>query len=327
MQHLRAPFAISATAFALAWFALRPPPMPLPPASFAGKRALVFGGTSGIGRGIALKLGSLGASVTVVGRDAARGEEVVAALRASNPGGAHAFSPCNAFLLKEVAATAAAAQPAAAPPLDLLVLSQGMATLQGFTPTAEGLDEKLSLHYWGRVAATRELLPALRRAPAPVVLSVLSGGVHSPFAGWREDFELSKGAYSLPNAANAAGFYNDIAVEAQAGETSNNGVLFLHAAPGFVNTRWGVEMPWYVRYLVRAIQPLGKSPEACAEAMLKPVAARAKGAAGGGWAIIDQHGGLAAPTAAQGEARDGVWDQTRKVLVRVLGKDFWERSL
>ena len=299
----------------------------LPATSFVGKRALVFGGTSGIGRGIALKLGELGASVTVVGRDVVRGEEVVTALQASNPNGQHAFSQCNAFLLKDVAASANTHNTAAAPPLDLLVLTQGMATLQGFTPTAdEGLDEKMSLHYWGRVTATRAMLPALRRAPAPVVLSVLSGGVHSPYSGWKEDFELSKGAYSLPNAANAAGFYNDIAAEAQSKETGNEKVLFLHASPGFVNTRWGQEMPFYVRYLVRAIQPLAKSPEACAEAMLKPVVERVEGAAGGGWRIIDEKGDPAAPTTLQAEARDGVWKQTRAVVERALGADFWEQS-
>ena len=299
----------------------------MPPPSFAGKRALVFGGTSGIGRGIALKLGELGASVTVLGRDAPRGAAVVAALQASNPAGSHAFVPCNAFLLADVARAAAAAQPEASPPLDLLVLSQGMATLQGFTPTAEGLDEKLALHYWGRVAATRALLPQLRRAPSPVVLSVLSGGVHSPYAGWREDLELRQGRYSLPAAANAAGLYNDVAAEAQAAEAGNAGVLFLHAAPGFVNTRWGVELPWLARILVRAVQPLGRSPEACAEALLAPVAARAAGPAGGGWGIVDQNGRPAAPTPAQGEAREGVWAGTRAVLTRVLGAGFWERSV
>lgn len=85
-------------------------------------------------------------------------------------------------------------------------------------------------------------------------------------------------------------------------------------------------MPWYVRYLIRAIQPLGKSPEACAEALLKPVLARAEGAAGGGWAVIDQHGGPASPTRAQEEARDAAWGRTREVLDRVLGKPFWQGS-
>jgi hypothetical protein len=33
-----------------------------------------------------------------------------------------------------------------------VVLSQGIATIQGYTPTKEGLDEKLAIHYYARVA-------------------------------------------------------------------------------------------------------------------------------------------------------------------------------
>lgn len=58
-------------------------PRPLPSAAelrdkFAHKRALVLGGTKGIGRGIAVQLAEAGCiSVDVVGRDAVAGEEVV----------------------------------------------------------------------------------------------------------------------------------------------------------------------------------------------------------------------------------------------------------
>jgi NAD(P)-dependent dehydrogenase (short-subunit alcohol dehydrogenase family) len=48
-----------------------------------GKKALVTGGTSGIGQEVAKKLASLGAEVTVSGRDAARGAETVAAIEAA----------------------------------------------------------------------------------------------------------------------------------------------------------------------------------------------------------------------------------------------------
>ena len=296
----------------------------MPPSSAAhlvGRTAVVVGGTSGIGAGIALRLGSLGLSVTVVGRDAARGEAIVASLRAANPAGAHAFAPCNAFSLRSVQACAATLRPQPAP-LDVLVLSQGMATLQGFTPTAEGLDEKLSLHVWSRVAFTRALLPSLRAAPSPMVLSVLSAGVHAPYAGWEKDFELSKG-YSLKGAADAAGLYNDIAMDAQAAETGNEHVLFVHAAPGFVNTAWGTEMPWAVRMLVRAIQPLGRSPADCAEAMLSPLLTRAEGREGGGCALIGAQGKPAQKTSAHEGAKAGVWAATRGVVTRVLGEEFW----
>lgn len=34
--------------------------------------------------------------------------------------------------------------------LNYLVLSQGILTLNGFDPTAEGIDRKLALHFYGR---------------------------------------------------------------------------------------------------------------------------------------------------------------------------------
>lgn len=331
-------FSAAAACAALAaacYFILPSPPQPMPPPAalaLLGRTAVVFGGTSGIGRGIALRLGELGASVTVVGRDTARGEAVVAALRASSPAPAsHRFAPCDAFSLAAIRDTAAALHPPSSPPLDLLVLSQGMATLQGFTPTPEGLDQKLALHAWGRVAATRALLPALRRAPSPVVLSVLSAGVHGAFPAWREDLELSgAGSYGLKAAADAAGLVNDVAAEAQAGERGNERVLFLHAAPGFVNTAWGTELPWWARGLVRALQPLGRSPAQCADFLLRPVLARREGSGGGGFGLVGERGEAVAPSAGRGAGQEGtvegVWGKTRGVVERVLGREFWAGS-
>ena len=64
------------------------------------------------------------------------------------------------------------------------------------------------------------------------------------------------GSYSIPTAANAAGFYNDLGMDALSlkEDSAGSGVVFVHAAPGFVNTNWGTEMPWYIRWPVRAMQ-------------------------------------------------------------------------
>jgi NAD(P)-dependent dehydrogenase (short-subunit alcohol dehydrogenase family) len=48
---------------------------------FAGRTALVTGGTSGIGRAVATRLAGRGAHVIVSGRDTARGAQTVAAIR------------------------------------------------------------------------------------------------------------------------------------------------------------------------------------------------------------------------------------------------------
>lgn len=104
-------------------------------------------------------------------------------------------------------------------------MSQGMATVQGFTPTVDGNDEKLTLHYWGRMALASELLPHLRKAGesgasggggrGARVISVLSGGVHGAYGGYTSDPELKRG-YSIKNAADAAGFYNDLGLDSLA---------------------------------------------------------------------------------------------------------------
>ena len=78
---------------------------------------------------------------------------------------------CDCFLLSNVRTAAEQLEG----PWDVVVLSQGMATIQGFTPTAEGLDEKLALHYWSRAAFLIGLLPRL--AGDARVLTVLSAGV------------------------------------------------------------------------------------------------------------------------------------------------------
>jgi hypothetical protein len=41
-----------------------------------------------------------------------------------------------------------------------------------------------------------------------------------------------------------AGFYNDLGLDALALAESNGSVVMVHAAPGFVKTSWGTEMPW-----------------------------------------------------------------------------------
>ena len=331
----------------------------------AGRRAAVVGGTSGIGHGCAVALARAGFAVTVVGRREARGAEVVrelAAVSASTPalasaataaGGVapplpsppptppaarprHVFVRLDASLLRECY-VAAPRILGGAPALDALVLTQGIATLQGFTPTArEGLDEKLALHVFSRAALIDALLPALLAAPSPRVLSVLSAGVHAAdaaayapvLAAGGEALLLARtGDYSLKRAADLAGLYNDVLADELA--RRHPGAGFVHAAPGMVATNWGTELPLPLRLVVRALQALpffARSFRDAGEAMCAPlIAAQLPGDALAGVAGAGLPGALlmgadAQPvkrTGAHEAARAPLWGAASEVLARL----------
>ncbi|CAK4635329.1 hypothetical protein AeMF1_019732 [Aphanomyces euteiches] len=231
-------------------------------ASFPGQTALVVGGTSGIGEGIARRLAQAKFNVVIAGRNAARGDEIVKEMQSINPDGKYRFLSVDAQHLTNIQGLSSQV-----PPIDKLVLTQGIATIQGYTPTSEGIDQKLALHYYGRMAFIQEFLPVLRESQnSPRVLSVLSGGIHSPYSHIREDPELKEN-YSLKNAADAAGYYNDLMLDALSEKPENSGVAFAHSAPGFVATNWGTEMPWIIRMLLKPLKLFAKSKDDCGEFM------------------------------------------------------------
>ncbi|HEX4087882.1 MAG TPA: SDR family oxidoreductase [Trebonia sp.] len=103
-------------------------------ARLQGRTALVTGSTDGVGVGIARALAHEGAFVVVSGRNAARGEKVVAEI--AERGGAAAFVGADlAGGLAAARALADAAQAAAGGPIDILVNNAAMLIAPG--PTAE----------------------------------------------------------------------------------------------------------------------------------------------------------------------------------------------
>ena len=276
-----------------------------------GKKALVVGGTSGIGRGIAEHLAANGVSVCIAGRNAEVGSEIVKELHqlslAKSPTAKHSFQSVDGFDLSSVRDLAKSQEE-----LDMLVLTQGMATIQGFTPTKDGLDQKLSLHFYSRVVLMQLLAPTLAKSEVGGrVLSVLSAGIHGNYAGYESDPTLEK-TYSIKNAADAAGLYNDIAVAqlAQMHPTVN----FTHAAPGFVATNWGTEMPWVIRMTVRALQVFGKSRATCAEILTKGWMER-----GAGMHLMTEKGDVANKTSIHDEVMSSpFWSKTQELLKKFV---------
>ena len=307
--------------------------------------ALVVGGTSGIGRGIAVRLAATGLfDVLIVARNEVAAAEVVAEMRAATPPSTvrrFAFLRCDAKLVAAAYACAAAAMqtPAAVaraagldgPTLDVLVLSPGVGRMEGRVETSEGLDRKLALHFFGRMAFADALLPSLQRAASagfvPHVLTVLAAGVHPPYLRVREDFEIKKDL-TFVQSIRAACLYTDIMSDAFARDS--HGVAFVHAYPGFVATNWGGFLPLPVRAMLGCVRPfLAKSLYYCGELMSLPFLAAAApgdamhgvpGLGRSGHFLMGEFGQEAKHTAVHDELRDFVFAETLRVLHERRGK-------
>lgn len=140
--------------------------------------------------------------------------------------------------------------------------------------------------------------------------AILLLGIHAPYRNYEKDPELSQGSYSIKAAADSAGFYNDIVLDSLSDNAPK--VSFFHAAPGFVSTNWGTEMPGIIRCLVRGLQVFGKSKENCAEYMVRGFTAKD---ATTGFHLLDQYG-LETPTVTSmhDTAKNYVWNHIEQIL-------------
>ncbi|KAJ1443485.1 FabG domain-containing protein [Ochromonadaceae sp. CCMP2298] len=296
-----------------------------------GKVALVVGATSGIGKGIAYVFAALKANVAIVARNEMLGNQVVADLRRINPNGTYEMIMCDASSMKSIRG-ACAEYNKKFDKLNYCVMSPGIATIDGRNETSEGIDKKMALHYYGRVMFVTELAPVLRKTAETEdvrVASILSGGVHSPIASL-DDLPL-KQTYSLQNAANAAGFYNDLGFDQLSidfsGPTGGR-MSFIHTCPGFVKTNWGSDFPWYLRHAVRALQFFAKDPQDYGRVMISSMLGTHMGPPAPPSGELNQAAGfhLMSPTGAEAKRtalhtdlyRKAIWKHTQETLAEAL---------
>jgi NAD(P)-dependent dehydrogenase (short-subunit alcohol dehydrogenase family) len=105
---------------------------------FTGKTALITGSTSGIGRATAIKLAAAGARLVISGRNQARGDATVAAIR--DAGGVADFVPAELSDVASVQSVAARAIELGGGHVDILINNAGLAP---FGPTADVTAEQI----------------------------------------------------------------------------------------------------------------------------------------------------------------------------------------
>lgn len=197
------------------------------------KTAVVTGGTSGLGEAAAEALAKAGWRVLVVGRDAARGAEVVQRL-----GNGAEFLTADLFSLADVRRLAGEVQ-RRAPALDLLVNNAGGVFSKG-EPTKDGLERTFALNVAAPFVLTEALLEPLAAAKGRVVNVV---------TGIADGFKASLEQLVGPKAKGGIMAYvrNKLALLAVTQEQQKRfggrGITFVALHPGVIpDTRFGQTM-------------------------------------------------------------------------------------
>jgi NAD(P)-dependent dehydrogenase (short-subunit alcohol dehydrogenase family) len=205
------------------------------------KTAVITGATSGLGEAAALALAREGHRVLLVGRDPARGAEVVRRARAA--GGDAEFLAADLFSLADVSRLAGEIQ-ARAPRLDVLVNNAG-GSFNALTRTADGFERTFALNVAAPYKLVEGLLEPLARAGGRVV-NVVTGVPHKARATVAE--------LTGPGAKAGMGSYirNKLALltltRSWQRRYGARGVTFVALHPGIIpGTRFNQEMPAFIR--------------------------------------------------------------------------------
>jgi NAD(P)-dependent dehydrogenase (short-subunit alcohol dehydrogenase family) len=131
-----------------------------------GRLAIVTGANSGLGYHVALELGRHGGHVILACRDAGRGEDALARMRAEVPDGEFELRSLDLASLASVREFAAEAPER----IDLLINNAGVMA-PPYRRTADGFEMQFGTNYLGHFALTGLLLSRLEAADAPRVVT------------------------------------------------------------------------------------------------------------------------------------------------------------
>ena len=241
-----------------------------------GRSCVVTGATAGIGRAAALGLARLGARVVVVGRDAARGQETLAALRAV---------PAEAELVLGDFATRAGVDRVAeeilarCPELHVLVNNAGVFQISR-SATPDGLETTFAVNHLAPFQLTARLLPRLRASAPARIVNVASDAHHwGPLDLADLQSERERRAMRVYGRSKTA---NILFTRELARRLAGSGVTVNAVHPGAVATRLGRGHGLLLDAVQRLVTLFMRSPERGADTVVhlasSPELARTSGA-------------------------------------------------
>src|ERR1700742_2176049 len=241
-----------------------------------GRSAVVTGATGGLGYETALALARAGAEVVLTGRDDRKGQAAIDKISREALGARVSYARLDLANLASVADFAERMQ--SRPSLDLLINNAGVMALPRRQTTADGFEMQFGTNYLGHFALTARLMPLLRRASAPRIVSVSSlahrtgfidfadlqgARVYSPWKAYGQSkLATLMFALELQRRSDAAG-WNLISNAAHPGFARTN--LFAGGPGGLVSLASGFAAPLFGHSATDGARPTlfaATSPEA-----------------------------------------------------------------
>lgn len=174
----------------------RTPSLTLP--DLSGRRAVVTGGSDGIGLGIATHLAAAGAEVLLPVRNPAKGEAAIASIRATAPGAAVSLRELDLSSLASVAALGERLE-REGDPVHLLVNNAGVMTPPDRQTTVDGHELQLGTNHLGHVALVAHLMPLLvagrARVTSQISVAANRGAINWDDVNWERSYDGMR-AYS-----------------------------------------------------------------------------------------------------------------------------------
>ena len=274
--------------------------------SISGKTVLITGATSGIGLEASAKLARMGAELVLVGRDRARGEAAVAAVKRRSGSTAVALMRCDFASLAQIRALAADVV-ASRPRLHILVNNAGSVNARRAV-TEDGIERTFAVNHLGPFLLTNLLLDLLRRSAPARVVTVASAAHRQgdmPF----DDLQFETGGYGTMRAYARSKLANVLFTAELARRLAGTGVTANCLHPGAVATNIWSHAPRYAQPLLAVAKLFMISAERGADTIVY----------------------LTASPEVEG-LTGGYYERNRKVLPSRLAQDeaiaktLWERS-
>jgi NAD(P)-dependent dehydrogenase (short-subunit alcohol dehydrogenase family) len=157
-----------------------------------GRRAVVTGGTDGIGLGIATRLAAAGAEVVLPARNSAKGEAALDRIRTAVPDADVSLRTLDLSSLASIAALGETLS-AEGDPIHLLINNAGVMTPPERQTTADGFELQFGSNHLGHVALVAHLLPLLRagnaRVTSQISVAAARGAINWNDLNWERSYD------------------------------------------------------------------------------------------------------------------------------------------